>query len=87
MLIVFQSIAMGSLWEKQTCVITFLRRFGWQFCRVYSRRLSTLKPHLDANNVRMVGVGLEELGVEEFVKGKFFDGGKWDIMQYDYLPN
>lgn len=25
--------------------------------------------------IRFVGVGLEELGVEEFVKGKFFDGG------------
>ena len=24
---------------------------------------------------RFIGVGLEELGVEEFVKGKFFDGG------------
>jgi prostamide/prostaglandin F2alpha synthase len=50
---------------------------------VYSRRLSALKPQLDANNVRMVGVGLEELGVEEFVEGKFFDGGKW--MQGSHL--
>lgn len=24
----------------------------------------------------MIGVGLEELGVEEFVAGKFFDGGE-----------
>lgn len=41
---------------------------------MYSRRLSTLKPQLDANNVRHIGVGLEELGLEEFVEGKFFDG-------------
>ena len=41
---------------------------------MYSRRLSTLKPQLDANNIRHVGIGLEELGVEEFVEGKFFDG-------------
>ncbi|XP_064642518.1 prostamide/prostaglandin F synthase-like [Lineus longissimus] len=43
-------------------------------CRAYSRQLSALKPQLDANNVRMIGIGLEELGVEEFVEGKFFDG-------------
>lgn len=33
-----------------------------------------MKPQLDANNIRMIGVGVEELGVEEFVEGKFFDG-------------
>lgn len=43
-------------------------------CRLYSRRLSTLKPQLDAHGVRMVGVGLEELGVQDFVDGKFWDG-------------
>ncbi|KAK4292056.1 hypothetical protein Pmani_035153 [Petrolisthes manimaculis] len=25
-------------------------------------------------NVRLIGIGLEELGVEEFIEGKFFDG-------------
>lgn len=43
-------------------------------CRLYSRRLSVLRPQLDAANVRFVGVGLEELGVEEFIAGKYFDG-------------
>lgn len=33
-----------------------------------------MKPQLDANNVRMIGVGLEELGVEQFVEGKFWAG-------------
>ncbi len=36
--------------------------------------MSTLKPQLEAHNVRLIGVGLEEFGVEEFVKGKFWDG-------------
>jgi len=31
-------------------------------------------PQLDAQNVRLIGVGLEPLGLEEFVEGKFFDG-------------
>lgn len=33
-----------------------------------------MKPRLDANNVRFVAIGLEELGVEDFVKGGFFTG-------------
>ncbi len=45
-------------------------------CRLYSRRLSALRPQLDAANVGFVAVGLEELGAEEFVKGEFFNGGK-----------
>ncbi len=31
---------------------------------------------MDANNVNMVAVGLEELGAQDFVAGKFFDGGE-----------
>jgi len=31
---------------------------------------------MDANNINMVAVGLEELGVEDFITGKFFDGGE-----------
>ena len=30
---------------------------------------------MDANDVAMVLVGLEQLGAEEFVQRKFFDGG------------
>ncbi|KAJ8046168.1 Prostamide/prostaglandin F synthase [Holothuria leucospilota] len=41
-----------------------------------AKELSAIKPQLDANNVRLVGVGVEELGVEEFVQGKFWAGGK-----------
>lgn len=33
-----------------------------------------MKPRLDEANVRLVAVGLEELGVEEFVQGGFFKG-------------
>ncbi len=30
---------------------------------------------MDANGINMVAVGLEQLGAEEFVEGKFFEGG------------
>ena len=44
---------------------------------------SALQPILDKNNVRLIGVGLEELGVQEFIDGKFFDGGnKQKIMLF-----
>lgn len=44
------------------------------FCRVAAKELSILAPHLAKANVRLIGIGLEELGVEEFMEGKFFDG-------------
>lgn len=37
-------------------------------------KISTLRPTLDAANVKLVAVGLEQLGVEEFVEQRFFDG-------------
>jgi len=41
-------------------------------CRGAALDLSSLKPVLDENNVRLVGVGLEYFGVEDFVEGKFW---------------
>lgn len=40
-----------------------------------ARKLSTLKPTMDANGVNMVAIGLEQLGAQDFVNGNFFDGG------------
>ena len=38
-------------------------------------QISQIKSLLAANGVNLVAVGLEQLGVEEFIKKKFFDGG------------
>lgn len=55
------------------------------FCRVSAKEVSALKPALDAQNVRLIGVGLEELGVEEFVQGEFFAGELFiDLSQKCY---
>lgn len=43
-------------------------------CRLGAVKLSLLRPALEANGVKMVAVGLEQLGAEEFVEQKFFDG-------------
>ena len=40
-----------------------------------ARKLSALKPTMDANGVNMVAIGLEQLGAQDFVNGNFFDGG------------
>lgn len=43
-------------------------------CRLWSTELSSVKSQLDVHNVRLCGVGLEELGLEEFLEKKFFTG-------------
>lgn len=77
---IFKNIALESFWQKQACVITFLRRFGWPFCRLSAKQLSLIKPQLDANNVRLVGIGLEEVGLEQFIQGDFFNGGVLNFL-------
>nr|XP_022335823.1 prostamide/prostaglandin F synthase-like [Crassostrea virginica] len=51
------------------CVTT-----GEPFCRLSAKQLSTIQPQLAANNVRLIGIGLEEVGVEQFIQGNFFTG-------------
>ena len=43
-----------------------------------------MHPQLKEHGVRLVGVGLEELGVEEFVDGQYFSGGArwvWRVLR------
>jgi len=51
-------------------------------CRVWAKELSTLKPQLDAHNISLVAVGVEEFGVDEFVAGKFFAGDVYIDQDY-----
>ena len=44
-------------------------------CRYGTRQLSALKPKLDAADVRLAAVGLERLGVEDFLAKGYFTGG------------
>ena len=36
-----------------------------------------MKGRLDAAGVRLVGVGHEDFGLEDFLKGNYFSGGRW----------
>lgn len=44
------------------------------YCRLGAREISAIKPILDQQNTRLIGVGLEKLGVEDFIAGNFFNG-------------
>eukprot|EP00250_Pteridium_aquilinum_P035202 c8865_g1_i1 orf=109-831(+) len=68
-----KSVKVGSLWENQTVVIHILRRFGCKLCRANALELQKIVPTLEAHNVRVVAVGIEKLGVEEFQQGGFWN--------------
>jgi len=80
-----EEVSLESLWAEQTVVLTFLRRFGWLFCRQGAKELSALTPLLASHGVKNIAVGLEEFGLDDFVKGEFFNGDLYvDIGQKTY---
>ncbi|XP_070110822.1 prostamide/prostaglandin F synthase isoform X1 [Equus caballus] len=70
-----EAVELRSLWQEQACVVAGLRRFGCMVCRWIARDLSSLKGLLDQHGVRLVGVGPEALGLQEFLDGGYFAGG------------
>ncbi|XP_037565561.1 prostamide/prostaglandin F synthase-like [Dermacentor silvarum] len=69
-----KSVTVESLWRDQTCVLMFFRRWACPFCRLDAVRLSRIKPQLDAAGVRLVGIGHENIGLDDFRQGEFFKG-------------
>uniref|UniRef100_A0A5G2QTY8 Prostamide/prostaglandin F synthase n=2 Tax=Sus scrofa TaxID=9823 RepID=A0A5G2QTY8_PIG len=69
-----EAVELRSLWQEQACVVAGLRRFGCMVCRWIARDLSSLKGLLDQHGVRLVGVGPEALGLQEFLDGGYFAG-------------
>ena len=47
------------------------------YCRLGAREISAIKPILDQHDTKLIGVGLEKLGVEDFIAGNFFNGGTY----------
>ena len=64
----------GELWKDDRCVIVFFRRWGCPFCRLAAREISAIQPLLAEHNVKLIGVGVEQFGVAEFINGNFFKG-------------
>ncbi|KAL6069629.1 hypothetical protein STEG23_018717 [Scotinomys teguina] len=69
-----QAVELRSLWQDKACVVAGLRRFGCIVCRWIAQDLSNLRGSLDQNDVRLVGVGPEALGLQEFLDGGYFSG-------------
>ncbi|TRY76147.1 hypothetical protein DNTS_031479 [Danionella cerebrum] len=69
-----EMVEVGSLWQDQTVILFFLRRFGCQVCRWMAAEVSKLEKDLKANGVALIGIGPEEVGVKEFRDGGFFKG-------------
>ncbi|CAJ0929260.1 unnamed protein product [Ranitomeya imitator] len=70
----FQTVELQSLWRDHTSVLFFLRRFGCQLCRWTAKEVSKLQDSFSANQVCLIGIGPESLGLKEFVDGNFFTG-------------
>ncbi|OBS72510.1 hypothetical protein A6R68_12907 [Neotoma lepida] len=69
-----EAVELRSLWQDKACVVAGLRRFGCMVCRWIAQDLSNLRGCLDQNDVRLVGVGPEALGLQEFLDGGYFSG-------------
>uniref|UniRef100_A0ABK0LB38 Prostamide/prostaglandin F synthase n=1 Tax=Rattus norvegicus TaxID=10116 RepID=A0ABK0LB38_RAT len=69
-----EAVELRSLWQEKACVVAGLRRFGCMVCRWIAQDLSNLRGILDQNDVRLVGIGPEALGLQEFLDGGYFSG-------------
>ncbi|CAG9572658.1 unnamed protein product [Danaus chrysippus] len=69
-----EAVEMQSFWKDQNVAIIFFRRWGCMFCRLWAKELGEIYPILKKNNIRLVGIGIEEAGSKEFVDGKYFNG-------------
>lgn len=72
----FQVVELRSIWRDCPCVVLFLRRLGCQVCRWIAKETSKLREVLESNGVRLIGVAPESLGLQEFLEGNYFAGGR-----------
>ncbi|XP_063797997.1 prostamide/prostaglandin F synthase [Pseudophryne corroboree] len=69
-----EAVELKSLWKDNASVLFFLRRFGCQVCRWTAKEVSKLKESFDANQIRLIGIGPENVGLQEFVDAGYFAG-------------
>nr|CAD7437642.1 unnamed protein product [Timema bartmani] len=73
------------VWKDKNTVIIFFRRWGCLLCRVWAKELNEIAPILKENNVNLVGVGVDDTGLEEFKEGKYFAGDLYvDVLKQAY---
>ncbi|XP_028393603.1 prostamide/prostaglandin F synthase-like [Dendronephthya gigantea] len=58
---------------------------GEQLCRLWAVQLSEIKPQLDENNIALIGIGLGDVSLDEFVKEEYFKGDLYvDVEKNNY---
>ena len=67
-------VRLGDLWKDQGVLLCMFRRWGCAMCRISAVNLSGLHPILDQHNFALIGIGVEELGIDEFIAEQFFSG-------------
>ncbi|XP_013178433.1 PREDICTED: prostamide/prostaglandin F synthase-like isoform X1 [Papilio xuthus] len=83
-----EQVELKTFWQDQDAVVIFFRRWGCMLCRLWAKELSEIAPVLKKNNIKLVGIGVENAGSKEFLEGKFFDGELYhvdDISTYHTL--
>lgn len=68
------SVPLSTFWNDQPVLIHVLRRFGCQLCRGGAVEMGKIFPDLEAHGVRIIGIGIEKVGLEDFQKGGFWKG-------------
>ncbi|XP_075696842.1 prostamide/prostaglandin F synthase [Rhinoderma darwinii] len=69
-----ETAELQSLWRDHATVLFFLRRFGCQICRWTAKEVSKLQESFSSNQFRLIGIGPESLGLQEFLDGNYFSG-------------
>ncbi|XP_068624505.1 prostamide/prostaglandin F synthase-like [Battus philenor] len=82
-----EEVELKSFWQDQDAAVIFFRRWGCMFCRLWAKELSEIAPVLKKNNIRLVGVGVENAGSKEFLDGKFFDGELYHVEDLSTYQN
>ncbi|XP_013145676.1 PREDICTED: prostamide/prostaglandin F synthase-like isoform X2 [Papilio polytes] len=83
-----EQVELKTFWQDQDAVVIFFRRWGCMLCRLWAKELSEIAPVLKKNNIKLVGIGVENAGSKDFMEGKYFDGELYhveDISTYNTL--
>ncbi|KAI9297352.1 hypothetical protein K502DRAFT_340274 [Neoconidiobolus thromboides FSU 785] len=66
-------VKLNSAWDHQKVLFKIFRRFGCPLCRLEAKVLSNYKKEFEKLNVRVIGIGFDELGLKEWTENKFWD--------------
>lgn len=72
-----ERVLLSDLWRDQVVILKVLHKPGCKLCRYEQERLQALKPDFAGLNVRLVGVGFEQMDLHEFVGGNYLD---WELF-------